>query len=117
MKIYLASKSPRRRELLTQIGIDFDLLLQEKNWKRRGNEEAGHRQFIVADPNGYLLRFYEVLGTRKLLQWKMPRLIKCAGYITCPASTFEVLAMCQVLNRQKKEQLMHKKTRVLLQST
>ena len=26
-KIYLASKSPRRRELLRQIGIDFELLL------------------------------------------------------------------------------------------
>jgi septum formation protein len=29
-KIYLASKSPRRRELLRQIGIDFELLLSEK---------------------------------------------------------------------------------------
>jgi len=27
MKIYLASKSPRRRELLSQMGIDFELLL------------------------------------------------------------------------------------------
>ena len=27
MKIYLASKSPRRRELLTQMGVPFDLLL------------------------------------------------------------------------------------------
>ena len=27
MKIYLASKSPRRRELLQQMGIEFDLLL------------------------------------------------------------------------------------------
>ena len=26
MKIYLASKSPRRRELLTQMGIEFELL-------------------------------------------------------------------------------------------
>jgi septum formation protein len=29
-KIYLASKSPRRRELLRQIGIDFELLLNDK---------------------------------------------------------------------------------------
>lgn len=27
MKIYLASKSPRRRELLAQMGVDFELLL------------------------------------------------------------------------------------------
>jgi septum formation protein len=26
-KIYLASKSPRRRELLRQVGIDFELLM------------------------------------------------------------------------------------------
>ena len=26
MKIYLASKSPRRRELITQMGIQFDVL-------------------------------------------------------------------------------------------
>jgi len=30
-KIYLASKSPRRRELLRQIGIDFELLLVSPN--------------------------------------------------------------------------------------
>jgi len=29
-KIYLASKSPRRRELLRQIGVDFELLLSDK---------------------------------------------------------------------------------------
>jgi len=29
-KIYLASKSPRRRELLRQIGVDFELLLNDK---------------------------------------------------------------------------------------
>lgn len=29
-KVYLASKSPRRRELLRQIGIDFELLLNDK---------------------------------------------------------------------------------------
>lgn len=29
-KIYLASKSPRRRELLRQIGIEFELLLDDK---------------------------------------------------------------------------------------
>lgn len=37
----------------------------EEKWYYRGNEEVGHRQFIVADSDGYLLRFYEALGTRK----------------------------------------------------
>jgi septum formation protein len=33
-KIYLASKSPRRRELLRQVGIDFELL-QHRRQRRR----------------------------------------------------------------------------------
>lgn len=36
----------------------------EVRWYRRGDEEVGHSQFVVADPDGYLLRFYEDLGTR-----------------------------------------------------
>ena len=36
----------------------------EERWYRRDAEELGHRQFVVADPDGYLLRFYEALGTR-----------------------------------------------------
>ena len=37
-------------------------LSPEEKWYRRGDEEIGHRQFIVADPDGYLLRFYEHIG-------------------------------------------------------
>ena len=33
-KIYLASKSPRRRELLRQIGVEFELLLLRENTAR-----------------------------------------------------------------------------------
>ncbi|MDF3036701.1 MAG: septum formation inhibitor Maf, partial [Paucimonas sp.] len=33
-KIYLASKSPRRRELLRQIGVDFELLLPREKAPR-----------------------------------------------------------------------------------
>ncbi|MEG0880659.1 MAG: Maf family protein, partial [Janthinobacterium sp.] len=33
-KIYLASKSPRRRELLRQIGVDFELLLLRSDGPR-----------------------------------------------------------------------------------
>ncbi len=36
----------------------------EERWYGRDDEEIGHRQFVVADPDGYLLRFYEALGTR-----------------------------------------------------
>src|SRR3569832_2448692 len=33
-KIYLASKSPRRRELLRQIGVEFELLMLRDNTSR-----------------------------------------------------------------------------------
>jgi catechol 2,3-dioxygenase-like lactoylglutathione lyase family enzyme len=38
----------------------------EEKWYRRGDEELGNRQFVVADPDGYLLRFAENLGVRPL---------------------------------------------------
>ncbi|WP_197678212.1 VOC family protein [Brevibacterium siliguriense] len=37
----------------------------ESKWYRiSDNEEAGVRQFVVADPDGYLVRFQESLGHR-----------------------------------------------------
>jgi len=36
----------------------------EERWYRAGNFERGLRQFLVQDPDGYLLRFNEVIGTR-----------------------------------------------------
>lgn len=34
----------------------------EDKWYRVGAEESGNRQFVVADPDGYLLRFFQELG-------------------------------------------------------
>lgn len=36
----------------------------EEKWYRAGDHEIGVRQFVVADPDGYLLRFSQALGTR-----------------------------------------------------
>jgi catechol 2,3-dioxygenase-like lactoylglutathione lyase family enzyme len=36
----------------------------ETRWYRVGTEEAGVRQLVVADPDGYLLRFQSSLGRR-----------------------------------------------------
>jgi catechol 2,3-dioxygenase-like lactoylglutathione lyase family enzyme len=33
-------------------------------WYRTGERESGQREFLVQDPDGYLLRFAEDLGTR-----------------------------------------------------
>ena len=36
----------------------------EEQWYRVGTSERGNRQFVVADPDGYLLRFFEDVGVR-----------------------------------------------------
>ncbi len=36
----------------------------EERWYRQGALEAGNRQFVMADPDGYLLRFFQDLGKR-----------------------------------------------------
>ncbi|MEQ1808418.1 MAG: VOC family protein [Terricaulis sp.] len=38
----------------------------EERWYRQAEIERGARQFVVADPDGYLLRFYSALGTRSV---------------------------------------------------
>lgn len=38
----------------------------EEKWYRANDAELGNRQFIAQDPDGYLLRFFQDLGTRKV---------------------------------------------------
>lgn len=38
----------------------------EEKWYRQGSREIGVRQLIVADPDGYLLRFSQNLGERNI---------------------------------------------------
>jgi catechol 2,3-dioxygenase-like lactoylglutathione lyase family enzyme len=38
----------------------------ETEWYRTGNDEAGVEQFLVTDPDGYLLRFQAPLGRRPI---------------------------------------------------
>jgi catechol 2,3-dioxygenase-like lactoylglutathione lyase family enzyme len=40
------------------------LLEPEEKWYRSGTTKSGQRQFVVADPDGYLLRFCEAVGER-----------------------------------------------------
>lgn len=39
----------------------------EERWYRADDREVGNRQFILLDPDGYLLRFYQDLGRRPRL--------------------------------------------------
>lgn len=50
-------------DTLRQNSIDLYFPLEEK-WYRKGEYELGNRQFVVMDPDGYLLRLFENLGQR-----------------------------------------------------
>jgi septum formation protein len=53
-KIYLASKSPRRRELLRQVGVDFELLML-RNDPVRG-EDVSEDALPGEEPHDYVAR-------------------------------------------------------------
>lgn len=44
-------------------GVSVRIPMEER-WYRQGDREAGNRQFVVIDPDGYLLRFFTDLGSR-----------------------------------------------------
>jgi catechol 2,3-dioxygenase-like lactoylglutathione lyase family enzyme len=52
-------------ERLQQNNIELFLPVEER-WYRKSDVEVGNRQFLVKDPDGYLLRFTEDLGVRSL---------------------------------------------------
>ena len=41
--------------------ITFEI---EENWYRQGNRLLGNKEFLIQDPDGYLLRFFVVLGEK-----------------------------------------------------
>ena len=50
-------------------GADWPLFMApERKWYRAGAVETGVAQFLVQDPDGYLIRFSEPLGERRLAE-------------------------------------------------
>jgi len=49
--------------LLDRAGVKLFMQLETK-WYRIGDEEAGVQQFLVQDPDGYLIRFQSSAGRR-----------------------------------------------------
>ena len=50
-------------ERVTRAEVSVIIPLEER-WYRQGSLERGNRQFVAADPDGYLLRFFSDLGER-----------------------------------------------------
>jgi hypothetical protein len=38
----------------------------EENWYKVNNKKIGNKEFLVQDPDGYLLRFSEDMGERNI---------------------------------------------------
>lgn len=59
---------PEISKLINPLSISgYPLYLEpEDKWYRKEEKEVGNRQFVVADPDGYLLRFFQSLGTRQI---------------------------------------------------
>lgn len=51
------------QDRLLAAGIRFVQPMEER-WYRQDDRLRGNRQFVVEDPDGYLLRLYQDLGTR-----------------------------------------------------
>ena len=43
--------------------IAFDI---EENWYRQDNKLLGNKEFLIQDPDGYLLRFFEDIGEKDI---------------------------------------------------
>ena len=64
--INLMIEVPEAEQLYSRVkaaGCEMVIPLEER-WYRQDDIENGHRQFVVADPDGYLLRFHSSLGKR-----------------------------------------------------
>ena len=46
---------------------NYPIFMEPKdNWYRQGDKLLGNREFLVQDPDGYLMRFSEDLGTKSI---------------------------------------------------
>ncbi|MBL8496290.1 MAG: septum formation inhibitor Maf [Nitrosomonas sp.] len=72
-QIYLASRSPRRRELLRQIGVRFNLLLMRETLGRP--IDIDEQPFVGETPTDYIYRVVQFKaneGWKRILQRKFP---------------------------------------------
>ena len=113
--VYLASRSPRRRELLAQIGVRFHLLL----FRARAGEDPDVDEKVLANeaPDAYVLRLARAkadAGWRRMLQRNLPHAPILAADTTVsvdgvilgkPADRSEAASMLERLSGRQHEVL------------
>ena len=107
-KIYLASKSPRRRELLRQIGVEFELLMLRDSGARDGAvSEVPYPNEAPVDYVARIAREKAESGATAVLWRKLPQRPVLAADTTVtidgrilgkPADTSEAISMLQSLS-------------------
>jgi septum formation protein len=74
-RVYLASRSPRRRELLKQIGVEFELLMLRESTDRA--RDVDETPLPREAPDEYAVRVAQAkaaVGMRYLMQRRLPRM-------------------------------------------
>jgi catechol 2,3-dioxygenase-like lactoylglutathione lyase family enzyme len=67
--------------LAALVAAGWPLYLEpEEKWYRVGAQEAGVRQFLVQDPDGYLIRFQQSLGMRDCERALPSRTLPAGGW-------------------------------------
>ena len=80
--IYLASRSPRRRELLKQIGVSFEVLVLREH-PARGGPDVDESQLPAELPDDYVRRVAEV-GWDRVVQRRLRRFpVLAADTVVC----------------------------------
>ncbi|PZP60909.1 MAG: septum formation inhibitor Maf [Azospira oryzae] len=74
-RVYLASRSPRRRDLLKQIGLEFELLLLREGPMREADvDETPYPGEAPSDYAERIARAKAEAGMRYLMQRRLPRM-------------------------------------------
>jgi len=114
-RFYLASRSPRRRELLKQIGIPFEILLFREDTKR--GADVDESPLADEDSRAYVLRMARIKAEAarlRMAQRKLPIYPVLAADTTVvvdttilgkPADLAEASAMLTLLSGRKHEVL------------
>jgi len=107
-KVYLASRSSRRRELLKQIGVAFEVLLLREHWSRTSDvDETVHPEEAPADYVRRVAHAKAETGWLRIVQRGLPRLpVLAADTTVClgmhifgkPANRHEAVEMLMELS-------------------
>ncbi|MGB8437205.1 MAG: Maf family protein [Burkholderiales bacterium] len=107
-KVYLASRSSRRRELLKQIGVAFEVLLLREHWSRGPDvDEAVHEHEYPEDYVRRVAHEKADTGWMRIMQRGLPRLpVLAADTTVCldstifgkPANRHEAVSMLKELS-------------------